>query len=96
MSTPKRAPEAKPADAGPVETGSAIAEPDPATGRLPAGVYAYTRDFETCYVEVPLTARPGTVFLWADGAPSDGRWETTRRKPNQLPDNAPAAAPEED
>ncbi|MCX5209817.1 hypothetical protein OG689_11025 [Kitasatospora sp. NBC_00240] len=35
-------------------------------------------------------ATPATVFAWPDGAPDDGRWTATRKKPNQQPDNMPA------
>lgn len=69
-------------------------------GRLAAGVYEFTGAVATQYLEVPLTARPATddgpatVFDWPFSAPDDGRWKPTRRKPNQLPDNAPADDPE--
>lgn len=38
--------------------------------------------------EVPAT--PATVFNWPFSAPGDGRWQPSKKKPNQLPDNAPA------
>lgn len=41
---------------------------------------------------VPPT--PATVFDWPFTAPGDGRWQPTKKKPNQQPDNAPAL-PEE-
>jgi hypothetical protein len=41
-----------------------------------------------------VPATPATVFDWPFGAPADGRWEPTKRKPNQLPDNAPALSEE--
>jgi hypothetical protein len=75
-------------------------EPEPdeaaASGLLPAGTYAFVGSLPTQYLHVPLTAypasndRPATVFDWAFGAPPDGRWEPTRKKQNQQPDNAPA------
>lgn len=37
-----------------------------------------------------VPATPATVFDWPFSAPGDGRWQPTKRKPNQLPDNAPA------
>lgn len=37
---------------------------------------------------VPATA--ATVFDWPFSAPDDGRWKPSKKKPNQLPDNAPA------
>ncbi len=41
--------------------------------------------------EVPeVPPSPATVFDWPFSAPDDGRWMPTKRKPNQLPDNAPA------
>lgn len=70
--------------------------PDVPPGRLPAGTYLYTGSLPTQYLEVPLTAhpadddRPATVFEWPFTAPDDGRWEPTKKKPNQLPDNTPA------
>jgi len=36
-----------------------------------------------------------TVFHWAFGAPDDGRWAPTRKKPNQAADNEPAPSSEE-
>lgn len=72
----------------------------PPTGRLDPGVYEYTAPFTTVY-GVPLTAhppipgedgtpdQPATVFDWFEGAPDDGRWATTRKKPNQTADNMP-------
>ena len=36
-----------------------------------------------------------TVFHWAFGAPDDGRWTPTRKKPNQAADNEPAPSSEE-
>jgi hypothetical protein len=75
-------------------------EPETPAGRLPAGTYAYTDPNEALYLEVPLTARPtdgdrpATVFAWPFGAPDDGRWKATRSKPNQGPDNDPAAMEE--
>lgn len=44
----------------------------------------------------PIPARAATVFAWPDGAPNDGRWQPTRKKPNQQPDNAPADTAPED
>ena len=72
------------------------AEPNsPPPGFLAPGVYEYTAPHTTVYA-VPLTARPAagdtpaTVFDWFTGCPDDGRWTTTRKKPNQQPDNMPA------
>lgn len=90
--TPAPEPEAPPATEVPTEEVPA--------GRLAAGVYEFTGAVATQYLEVPLTARPAsedgpaTVFDWPYSAPDDGRWRPTRKKPNQLPDNAPADDPE--
>ncbi|MEE1838211.1 hypothetical protein [Streptomyces sp. SP17KL33] len=71
-------------------------EPDTIPGRLPAGTYEFTGPLPTQYLDVPLTAhpadatRPSTVFAWPFGAPADGRWAPTKKKPNQVADNAPA------
>jgi hypothetical protein len=65
-------------------------------GRQPAGTYEFTGTLPTQYLEVPLTAhpatddQPATVFDWPFSAPDDGRWQSTKKKPNSLPDNAPA------
>jgi len=40
--------------------------------------------------EPAIPATPATVFDWPFSAPADGRWKPTKKKPNQLPDNAPA------
>lgn len=40
--------------------------------------------------EPAVPASPATVFAWPFSAPGDGRWKPSRKKPNQLPDNAPA------
>ena len=37
-----------------------------------------------------VPATPATVFDWPFTAPGDGRWQSSKKKPNQLPDNAPA------
>lgn len=37
-----------------------------------------------------VPASPATVFEWPFSAPDDGRWQPSKKKPNQLPDNAPA------
>jgi hypothetical protein len=69
-------------------------------GRQPAGVYEFTGPIATHYLEVPLTARPAdednsaTVFDWPFSAPDDGRWSPTKKKPNQIADNAPPASEE--
>jgi hypothetical protein len=96
---PDPAPADTPASAAPEpEQPGAVAVPD---GRLPAGAYLFTGPIATQYLDVPLTARPAeggspaTVFDWPFGAPNDGRWEPTRRKPNQRPDNEPADSEEE-
>lgn len=83
------------------ELAVATPEPDIPEGRLPAGVYEFTGTLPTQYLEVPLTARPtgpgqaATVFDWPFSAPDDGRWQPTKKKPNQVADNAPAVPPEE-
>lgn len=70
-------------------------EPTAAVPTEPQAVaWEYTAPFDSIYLHVPLTARaatattPATVFAWPDGAPDDGRWRPTRKKPNQVPDNA--------
>ncbi len=78
-------------------------------GRQKAGVYEFTGTVPTQYLEVPLTAHPeipgqdatddtpatpATVFDWPFSAPDDGRWKPSKKKPNSLPDNAPANDPE--
>lgn len=40
--------------------------------------------------EPAVPASPATVFDWPFSAPGDGRWKPSKKKPNQLPDNAPA------
>jgi hypothetical protein len=40
--------------------------------------------------EAAVPATPATVFDWPFSAPGDGRWKPSKKKPNQLPDNAPA------
>lgn len=40
--------------------------------------------------EPAVPATPATVFDWPFSAPGDGRWKPSKKKPNQLPDNAPA------
>ncbi len=92
--TPPPEPDPVPADTSPDTAAPAPTRPGAAPVPDPAA-YAYTAGFETCYLEVPLTARPGTVFAWPDGAPADGRWQPTKHKPNQGPDNAPAASEED-
>ncbi|MEU5426834.1 hypothetical protein AB0H73_14690 [Streptomyces olivoreticuli] len=75
---------------------------EPLPGRLAPGPAEYTAPFASVY-DVPLTARPAresgpaTVFDWPEGAPADGRWIPTRKKPNQVADNdvaAPVTPPE--
>jgi len=105
MPAKSQTPEPDPVPAS-TDTDPAPNEPEPASsvpedqavaaGLLPAGTYAFTGPLPTQYLHIPLTAypasdgRPATVFDWAFGAPADGRWEPTKKKPNQLPDNAPA------
>jgi hypothetical protein len=93
---PVKSPTPEP-DPTPASTDTAPA-PEPAPTRSDqAGAYIFTGPLPTQYLHVPLTAypasddRPATVFDWPFGVPADGRWEPTRKKPNQLPDNAPAA-----
>ncbi|WP_128381273.1 hypothetical protein [Streptomyces cavernae] len=97
----KPAPSPEP-DPTPAAEATPAPEPAPresatADGRLPAGMYQFTGTLPTQYLDVPLTARPAdgdspaTVFAWPFGAPADGRWEPTRRKPNQVADNDNAA-----
>lgn len=38
---------------------------------------------------------PATVFHWQVSAPDDGRWQPTKRKPNQVADNAAPLTSEE-
>jgi hypothetical protein len=86
--TPKTTPETTAPDK--------LAANDVPPGRQPEGAYEFTGPIPTQYLEVPLTARPAdadnpaTVFDWPFSAPDDGRWQPTKKKPNQLPDNAPA------
>ncbi|MFJ6540495.1 hypothetical protein ACIQMP_07605 [Streptomyces sp. NPDC091385] len=35
-----------------------------------------------------IPERAATVFDWPEGPPADGRWTRTRKKPNQVADNA--------
>lgn len=42
-----------------------------------------------------VPGQPATVFAWPDGPPEDGRWQPTRKRPNQAPDNAGPLNPEE-
>jgi len=42
----------------------------------------------------PVPASPATVFDWPFSAPDDGRWQPTKRKPNQVADNAPPVSEE--
>lgn len=44
--------------------------------------------------EPEVSATPATVFNWPFTAPDDGRWQPSKKKPNQLPDNAPANSEE--
>lgn len=94
-------PDSTPAAPKPTIEATAAAPEKPAAeevppGRQPAGTYEFTGPIPTLYLEVPLTARPAsddepaTVFNWPFTAPDDGRWQPTKKKPNQLPDNAPA------
>ena len=43
----------------------------------------------------PVPAQPATVYAWPDGMPQDGRWQPTRKQPNQAPDNAGPVTVEE-
>lgn len=101
---PKAEPDPPPAvaktpDAPPAQDGTG-ADAVPA-GRLPAGVYEFTGPIATQYLEVPLTARPAsaaapaTVFDWPFSAPADGRWAATKKKSNQVADNAAPLTSEE-
>lgn len=91
----------------PAKTPDAVPVPDmpeqvkvPA-GRLAPGGYEFTGAIATCYLEVPLTARPesvdgpATVFDWPFGAPDDGRWQPTKHQPTQAADNAAPLTSEE-
>jgi len=79
-----------PSKTAPPEPAAPADAPEPEAG----GVFEYVGAVPTVYLHVPLTARPATedgpatVFAWPDGAPADGRWATSRKKPNQGPDNA--------
>lgn len=97
-------PDSTPAPKPATETAAAAPEKPAADevppGRQPAGTYEFTGPISTLYLEVPLTARPAsdddpaTVFDWPFTAPDDGRWQPSKKKPNQLPDNAPANSEE--
>jgi hypothetical protein len=90
---------AKTADAAPAPSDPGAADVPP--GRLAPGVYEFTGSLPTQYLEVPLTAHPAddtapaTVFDWPFSAPGDGRWQPTKRKPNQVADNAAPLTSEE-
>ena len=45
--------------------------------------------------EPAVPATPATVFAWPFSAPGDGRWEPTKKKPNQVADNAAPLSMEE-
>ncbi|NUR01369.1 MAG: hypothetical protein HOY79_34040 [Streptomyces sp.] len=86
-------------------------EPAPAApSGPPPGVYEYTHYTDCVYPHVPLSARAAcpaidgphgqpataaTVFDWPFGAPDDGRWTPTKKKPNQAADNMPPLSSEE-
>ena len=44
--------------------------------------------------EPEAPASPATVFDWPFSAPDDGRWQPTKKKPNQAADNAPLVSEE--
>jgi hypothetical protein len=94
--TPREEPTAPAAD-----TPTTLPEPVAEPAGLEPGVYEYTHWADCVYPHVPLTARtattdtPATVFNWAFGAPDDGRWAKTRKKPNQAADNAGPLTSEE-
>jgi hypothetical protein len=76
--------------------------PAAAAASVPASsAYEYTHFADAVYTHVPLTARAATadtaatVFDWPFGPPSDGRWTTTTKKPNQAADNAGPLTSEE-
>lgn len=71
------------------------------TGSIPTLYLDVPLTAHPAYPEEPATddteavpARPATVFDWPFGAPADGRWQPTKKKPNQVADNAPAATEE--
>lgn len=45
--------------------------------------------------EPAVPAMPATVFDWPFSAPGDGRWEPSKKKPNQVADNAAPLSTEE-
>lgn len=42
-----------------------------------------------------VPATPATVFDWPFSAPDDGRWKPSKKKPNQVADNAAPLSTEE-
>lgn len=42
-----------------------------------------------------VPATPATVFDWPFSAPGDGRWKPSKKKPNQVADNAAPLSTEE-
>jgi hypothetical protein len=98
---PTPATDTTPAPTPAPEPARASGEKDTPPGRLPAGTYQFTGTLPTQSLEVPLTAypeddtRPATVFAWPFSAPDDGRWEPSKKKPNQVADNAAPLSTEE-
>jgi hypothetical protein len=101
---PKPEPDPTPAPAKTTEAAPVLTEPgavDVPAGRQPAGTYEFAGPIATQYLEVPLTARPAdgdapaTVFDWPFSAPDDGRWVASKKKPNQVADNAAPLTSEE-
>lgn len=45
--------------------------------------------------EPAIPATPATVFDWPFSAPDDGRWKPSKKKPNQVADNAAPLSTEE-
>lgn len=55
---------------------------------IPLTCHAYHPPVDATETAPAIAERAATVFEWLDGPPTDGRWVTTRKKPNQAADNA--------
>lgn len=99
-------PAAKGQQADPEKDEPAAAAPEPSAYEYTAGFdTVYLAVPLTAHPERPavpgdddtpaVPAQPATVYAWPDGPPEDGRWQPTRKKPNQAPDNAGPAITEE-
>jgi hypothetical protein len=72
------------------------------TGSIPTQYLDVPITARPAYPERPATdddpgapATPATVFDWPFSAPDDGRWEPSKKKPNQVADNAAPLTSEE-